>query len=171
MPTTTELPEVPAELVADLPGWNDTPLPGMSPSGGSGGNDPPRPASLADPEPLPRRPRRTTTGASSAASFRTEAAVAEGMAKALVGVLTLGFGIAWFLTRRPGRTFRQPTTNDVDAMAKPLGRVGARHVPIDLAPAVAQSIVDASEAGGALLAYLQRGPLIEHEPPTPPEEA
>jgi hypothetical protein len=173
-PEATEAPELAAALprFASLP---SDPLPETAtvhdPNGAMGpaASDLPTPSPSDHPEPI--GPRSSAGPARTLTSSRTE--VAAGMATALAGLLTLLSGLAWWLSRRPdGRQLRSPTPDDIAGVAKPLGRIGARHVPVEIAPAAVKSIMDGSEAAGAALAYLQRGPLLEHETkPTPPEEA
>jgi len=123
-----------------------------------------RPAA-SDPAP---GPASTRSSASPTDRLADRSAVATGLAEAVVGLLTVAYGLAYLLaTRRyDGRQLRPPTEQQYEAVAKPLGRIGARHLSIELAPAVARSILDASQAAGGVMRYVQAGPLLE-QPPAP----
>jgi hypothetical protein len=81
------------------------------------------------------------------------------MGLALVGALSIGVVLARWGLKARGRTLREPSTDEYDAVAGPLGRVLARHVPLDLAPGVVLSIVDVSAAAGGAANYLLSDPV------------
>jgi hypothetical protein len=130
-----------------------------------------------DPEvrgPVPGRTAAAATGTSttsSAGSGRAE--VAAGMAQALTGLLVMVMvGVRW-LVRHRGVEVRPMTRVEREAVAAPLSRIGSRHIPIELAPAVIKDIADVSETAGAVSAYLDAGAITRpgagHLPPQPQE--
>lgn len=124
--------------------------------------EPPAPGPSVDELPAASVPTR----ASSATSSRGDrSAIARNMATAVSGALVCAYGLVWWLTRRrDGSGLREPTDDDYDAVSEPIGRIVARHVPVELAPAVVQSIADGSQAAGGVTRYLKRGPLLERPP-------
>jgi len=133
----------------------------------------PSPSGAGPGRPEPSGPPASPASTRTSASPTDRGEIAAAMGKALVGLLTIAVAIATWLTQRPdGRRLRQPTRDDYHAVTKPLGRIGARHVPVDVAPAVVKSLLDAGEAAGGVSLYLTTGPLLEQPPaaPGPPAE-
>jgi hypothetical protein len=142
-------------------------------------DDPPDPAWTAEPEghetvtgeglsrenapsdlPEPTTPKPRT--AASSATLISRGEIAREMGGALTGLLVIAFAAAVWLGRAAdGRSLREPTEDDYEAFSVPLGRIGARHIPLDLAPAAVLDLKDAAASAGALTKYLKRGPLRE----------
>jgi hypothetical protein len=113
----------------------------------------------------------TSTSSSAPAGSRRDD-VAKGMARALVGLLVFPVLAARFLLRRRGVEVIDPTRDQREAIAAPLGRIGARHVPVELAPTVVHDLFDVGELAGAVTEYLDGAVLVRHAggPPHPPME-
>lgn len=112
-------------------------------------------------------PETTTRARASSAgsSPGSRGAIVEDLGDAAYGALVIVFGLAWiahrWLRRDPGRQLREPTEHDYQAISAPLGRIAARHLPIDVAPSVALSIKDGAASVGAARRYAASGPLLE----------
>jgi hypothetical protein len=78
----------------------------------------------------------------------------------VAGLIALACGYAaWFFGRRR-RAFRQPTSGQIDDIAKPLGNLAARHLPAEF---ISKDLVDATHAAGAVHRYLIDGPLVTRD--------
>lgn len=140
---------------------------------------PPPPGQPEDPTPTPGRPVKagdlvdygdswtpveprahrskadTRTGTSSSVSKPSQddtVALVVGLLAVVVGVATLA--IRW--TR--GRALRPPTDGQAEGIARPLARLGLRHLPAEIFNA---DLVDALTAATAVTGYLTDGPLTE----------
>lgn len=110
----------------------------------------------ADPEPSGATPPgRSTTGSTPP----DPAKLATAMGEAIVGLLVALVGLGHWVAKWRRRELREPTEDEYDAVARPLGRIVARHVRIELAPRLVLSIVDGARAAGAANAYLLTGPI------------
>lgn len=78
---------------------------------------------------------------------------------AVVGIAVVGAARA--VRALSGRLLRKPTKPQQRAIAEPLGRLAGRHLPGWL---VNEDMKDLIEAGGALSAYLEDGPLLSLAP-------
>lgn len=78
------------------------------------------------------------------------------MAEALVGMLALGVAVARLAARRRGITVRDMTEGERKAIAEPLGRIGGRHLDLDVGPTVVKDIADVALAAGGVTNYLER---------------
>lgn len=111
-----------------------------------------------DDEPITGRSPRTTAPTSQARQREIE----KGMGRALVGALTVVWIAARWALRARQRDLRRPTPEEYSGVADPIGRILARHAPVEFAPDLIMDIMDGSEAAGALVLYL--------DPPQPPKE-
>lgn len=82
----------------------------------------------------------------------------------LIGILFNGVSLARSLQKRD-MPIRQPTQDEADAVAEPLGRIIARHAPVDLASDLINDLFDAGEAFGGTVRFIQNSrPYTEHVP-------
>lgn len=115
----------------------------------------PGPLPLRDPSPEPAAPTRTF----SAGDLKIAGEV-------VAGILALACGYAAWVLGRRGRHFRQPTQQQLDNVATPVGAIVARHVPTEF---ISKDLVDGTRAAGALHSYLIDGPLVERLPEPLPD--
>lgn len=108
----------------------------------------PDPSPAPPPIPSPDRPGRTRT---------FSAGDAETAKRVVAGLLAILCGAAFTAFARRGRHFRQPTQRDVDGVSTPLGRIIARHLPIDI---IGPDLVDATEAVAAGHTYVLAGRIV-----------
>lgn len=80
----------------------------------------------------------------------------------LLGMLYLAGRVGLRLVNRR-LELRAPTPAEYAAVGTPVGRILARHVPMDLAPDLILDIMDASEAAGGVVAYLDGSPEPSRE--------
>lgn len=104
---------------------------------------PPPPPSL-DPPAAPHTPR------SSAGSSREAG-------KVLAGLVVIALGITAAILARRGRGLRQPTPPQLAEICDPVGRIAARHLPLDL---IGPDLADATEAAAAVHGYVLDGPMV-----------
>jgi hypothetical protein len=79
----------------------------------------------------------------------------------VAGVLGLVVtGVALLVRLRRGVQLRRPTKTELDDIAKPLAGLATRHVPAGI---LNKDLGDVIAAGAAAGAYLNNGPLIEHD--------
>lgn len=140
-----------------LPEVTDDPAPATEPPANdrpttSGPLPPPPPADPLPPIDPSREPAPTRTF--SAGDIKVAGEVVAGLI-----ALVCGYA-AWFLGRRR-IAFRQPTTEQLQNVAQPVGAIVARHVPTEF---ISRDLVDGTRAAGALHAYLTDGPLTYREP-------
>lgn len=110
------------------------------------------------PDPTPARPGRTAT--SSVGDPKVGARV-------VAGLIALACGLAFTAFSRRGLVFRQPTREQVDDVADPLGRIIARHLPTDI---IGPDLLDGTAAAAAVHGYVIHGPLITRPDSPLPEE-
>lgn len=119
---------------------------------------PPDAAPLPLPDPSPERRARTAT--SSAGDPRVGARV-------VAGLIALACGIAFTAFSRRGLLFRQPTREQVDDVATPIGAIIARHLPTDI---IGPDLLDGTAAAAAIHGYVIDGPLIARPDSPLPKE-
>lgn len=80
------------------------------------------------------------------------------MSTVFTGLVMLGFtGIGLLAKlRRTELPVKRPSQSEADAVATPLSRIVARHAPVEFASTVANDILDAAEAAGAVSDYVER---------------
>lgn len=110
------------------------------------------------PAPNPERPGRIRT--SSVGDPKVGARV-------VAGLIALACGVAFTAFSRRGLIFRQPTREQVDDVANPLGAIIARHLPLDI---VGPDLLDATAAAAAAHGYVIDGPLITRPDSPLPED-
>lgn len=110
------------------------------------------------PDPSPERPARTRT--SSAGDPKVGARV-------VAGLIALACGLAFTAFSRRGLIFRQPTREQVDDIAEPLGRIIARHLPTEI---IGPDLLDGTAAAAAVHGYFIDGPLVERPDSPLPED-
>ena len=134
--------------------------------------EPPGPGAAAAGEPDRGAARSAGTAGTSSSTSEprrprpVDAQVVEAMATAVVGVLAFGMLGARLLLRRRGVEVRPMSPADKEAIAEPLGRIGARHVPLGLAPDWVKDFADLGETAGAFSNYLDgaaRRPTSENK--------
>jgi hypothetical protein len=138
------LPEVtgdPAPTTETQP----SPLPS---SGRRPGPDSPEVSPPPPPVLNPDHPARTRI--SSAGDARTAYKVVAGLVAMACGWAALALG-------RRGLHFRQPTNEQIDGFAQPIGAILARHLPIDV---IGPDLIDATAAAGAAHRYVLAGPIV-----------
>ena len=79
----------------------------------------------------------------------------------LVGMLAVVLSTLGLVLRRRGAHLRQPTPRQLDDIARPVGRILVRYLPLDV---VGPTLVDATEAAAATHAYALDGPLLTAVP-------
>ncbi len=86
------------------------------------------------------------------------AEIANTMSTVFTGLVMLGFtGIGLLAKlRRQEMGMPRPSQSEADAVASPLSRIVARHAPVEFASTVANDILDAAEAAGAVSDYVER---------------
>lgn len=131
---------------------------------------PPAPATVNDDDRSSEDPAgapsgTATAGTTSSSSSRrprpsTEAQkeIARGMGTAIAGLLAVGLLAAGLVLRRGGRETWAMSEVERDEIANPLGRIAARHVPMDLAPDVVLTLKDLGEFAGAAARWVQSAP-------------
>lgn len=128
-----------------------TSTPGPDPMDGPAG-DPPRPPALS-----PGPPTRTGTYSRARGDAKTAGEVVAG----LIGILC---AVAFTWAGRRGWAFRQPTVEQIDSVAVPLGAIAARHLPTD---AIAPDVIDATKAVKGAHLYVLDGPIFTRYPTEP----
>lgn len=114
------------------------------------------PAPLPDLSPEPRGRTRTFSSSDYAQASRV-----------LHGLIAIACGIAFTTLARRGLRFRQPTIAEISGFTDPLGRVAARHLPMDL---VGPDLLDLTEAAAAGHSYVLAGPIITRPDAPLPED-
>lgn len=115
-------------------------------------------------EDLESRPsglRTKTSSASERKGSGDPALVADVLAVAL-GLALVGVG--FLVSRRQGKVLRQPTDEQLDEIAEPLGRIAVRHLPL---AKLDRDFLDAIAAAKAGKNYVSDGPLILATPVDP----
>jgi len=113
---------------------------------------PPRPPALS-----PGPPTRTGTSSRARGDAKTAGEVVAG----LIGILC---AVAFTWAGRRGWAFRQPTVEQIDSVAVPLGAIAARHLPTD---AIAPDVIDATKAVKGVHLYVLDGPMFTRYPTEP----
>jgi hypothetical protein len=109
----------------------------------------------------------TRTGTSSPDSERPAPSKAEVKltGELVAAVLGLAFlGGAALVRMRRGRRLRQPSRKHLNDMGAPLGRIAARHVPVEW---LNEDLVDGLEFGSAVAVWANDGPLTVPDKPDP----
>lgn len=96
--------------------------------------------------------------------------ITEGMTEAVVGLLAAGRLLAQLLLRGRGREPWPMTYEDQEAIAAPIGRIGARHLPVDLAPTVVLTIRDSAQCIGAVSRWIDSAAPRRRAAPAPQVE-
>jgi hypothetical protein len=147
------LPEV------DSPTATDGPSPDQPQTGPSSPQDPTSLDASPPPPPVLSPGPRTLTGTSSRAGDPKVAG------EVLAGLIALACLWAYTIAGRSRRHFRQPTQDQIDDVATPLGNIAARHLPTEF---INRDLVDASRAVGAAHRYVIDGPLLtRYDEPLP----
>lgn len=120
----------------------------------------PPPDAAPPPLPDPSPERRAHTATSSAGDPKVGARV-------VAGLIALACGVAFTLFSRRGLVFRQPTREQVDDVAGPVGAIIARHLPTDV---IGPDLLDATAAAAAVHGYVIDGPLVVRPDSPLPEE-
>lgn len=108
----------------------------------------------------PARPVRTPTSSAGDPKVAYEV---------VAGLIAIGCLWAYTLFGRRGLHFRQPTESQVDDVARPLGKLIARHLPTDV---IGPDLIDITHAAGGAHRYVIDGPLLtrmDYEAPEGPE--
>lgn len=80
-------------------------------------------------------------------------------AELLAGIIAVvAVGVAFVVRWRLKANLREPTEKQAEEIAKPLARIGLRHVP---AAKLNPDLLDATQAAAAFGKYLKAGPLLE----------
>lgn len=87
--------------------------------------------------------------------------------RVLHGLIAIACGIAFAAFSRRGLLFRQPTRGEISEVTDPLGRVAARHLPMDL---IGPDLMDLTEAAAAGHSYVLAGPIITRPDMPLPED-
>ena len=82
----------------------------------------------------------------------------------VAGLIAIGCLWAYTLLGRRGLHFRQPTESQVDDVARPLGKIIARHLPTDV---IGPDLIDITQAAGGAHRYVIGGPLVSRIPAIP----
>jgi len=110
-----------------------------------------------------RKSRPISDGKVSTRESTDERKVAAELATAAVGALSLVIlAVQVFGPRRNGNRLREPSKDEYKAIAIPVGRILARHIPT-MNTTVAKDIADLSRAIGATKEYLLTVPFGERE--------
>lgn len=117
---------------------------------------PPASPPASSPDDVPPPPIVSSPDRPAAARTRTSGTE---VGKTLGGLLVIVVGFTAALLARRGRALRQPRPSQVDDIAMPLGRIAARHLPVDM---IGPDLADVTESAAALHRYLldDAGPLI-----------
>jgi hypothetical protein len=146
------LPEETGDPTSTTPGPStDSPSGPLQPDSPDGSPLPP----LA-PSPEPHGRTRTYTASDYAQASRV-----------LHGLIAIACGIAFAAFSRRGLLFRQPTRGEISDVTDPLGRVAARHLPMDL---IGPDLLDLTEAAAAGHSYVLAGPIIARPDMPLPED-
>lgn len=146
-----ELPEV-TDDPTPTPQVSNTTTPHLQPAGDSPAPAP-RPLPELSPVPLARSRTFSAGDASKAADV-------------LAGLIVIAATIAGGWLRRRGLQLRTPTPAELKDITGPVGRIAARHLPVEL---IAPDLVDATEAAAAAHSYVMAGPLADRIAPISPE--
>lgn len=168
---TAEQPTVTIPLPAFRQPLSDPPLPevtgdptGMTPAPSTGSLPGPQRPDSSDNSPVPplalspepRDRTRTFTPSDYAAA-----------SKVLQGLIAIACGIAFTAFARRRLVFRQPTPKEITGFSDPLGRIAARHLPMDL---IGPDLLDATEAAAAAHGYVLAGPIVTRPDMQLPED-
>jgi hypothetical protein len=152
-----DLPEVTDDQIPTTP----EPSPGMSgPQPASSPDESPAPPPVLSPD------RRTRTGIFSAPGDGRSAgdpSVAREVIAGLIGIACLW---AYTLFGRRGYDFRQPTEPQIGDVARPLGKLVARHLPTDV---IGPDLIDITHAAAGAHRYVIAGPLVQRANYASPE--
>lgn len=107
---------------------------------------------------LPKVERKERADTRSTITSTDDKKVSAELGVAAVGVLSfLVLGLQLMLRRKDGAKLREPTKQEYKAVADPIGRIAARHIP-NLNSVLARDIADFTKSMGAAKEYMLSEP-------------